>query len=290
MTEASSILATVGVLLGAIGTYLLLPQGRGEAKARASYVAGGLFAALGLLGLLALLTPPAYSPLDELAEFVAGSFFYVFAAGALGCAVMTVTSQSPVYSALWFAGVAISTAGLFLLAGAQFLAAGNTIVYAGAIVVTFLFVIMLAQMEGKAAYDRASRSPGRAVFTSFLLLWSLAYCLAALPGSHRPGVSGAGTSAEDRLRRGRDLGADFFPNSPQAGPRLAMEKALRPSSSLYVDGDPAQAKPNVAGLGEALFTDHLLTVELAGSILFVALIAAVLIADPKPIGGAGKAA
>ena len=43
---------------------------------------------------------------------------------------------------------------------AQFLAAGTVIVYAGAIVVTFLFVIMLAQMEGKAAYDRAARSPG----------------------------------------------------------------------------------------------------------------------------------
>ncbi|WP_337177448.1 NADH-quinone oxidoreductase subunit J [Paludisphaera sp.] len=286
MTEASSILATVGVLLGAIGTYLLLPQGRGEDKARASYVAGGLFASLGLIGFLALMTLPALSPLDDL---IAGSFFYLFAAGAIGCGVMTVTSRSPVYSALWFAGVAVSTAGLFLLAGAQFLAAGNTIVYAGAIVVTFLFVIMLAQMEGKAAYDRSSRSPGRAVFTSFLLLWSLAYCLAGLPGSRREDVA-ATAAAEDRLRPGRVLGADFFPKAADAAPRVALERSLRPSSSLFIEGDPARPKPNVAGLGEALYTDHLLTVELAGSILFVALIAAVLIADPKPIGGAGKAA
>ena len=43
----------------------------------------------------------------------------------------------------------------------RFLAAGTVIVYAGAIIVTFLFVIMLAQMEGKALYDRASRAPGK---------------------------------------------------------------------------------------------------------------------------------
>lgn len=287
MTDASFILATLGVLLGATGTYLLLPHRRGEAKARTLYLLGGTFAALGLLGFLLLLTPPALSPL---ADLIAGSFFYLFAAGALGCGVMTVTSRNPVYSALWFAGVVISTAGLFLLIDAQFLAAGTIIVYAGAIIVTFLFVIMLAQMEGKAVYDRAARSPGRAVFTCFLLLWSLAYSLAALPGVNRGGATGPGTLAEDRLRRGRDVGADFFPNAPGAVPRVVLDKALRPTSSLFVDGDPSKPKPNVAGLGESLFTDHLLTVELAGSILFAALIAAVLIANPRPIGGAGKAA
>ena len=82
------------------------------------------------------------------------------------------TSRNPIYSALWFASVVLSTAGLFLLAGAQFLAAGTVIVYAGAIIVTFLFVIMLAQMEGKADYDRAARAPAAATFTCFLLFWA----------------------------------------------------------------------------------------------------------------------
>ena len=90
------------------------------------------------------------------------------------------TSRNPIYSALWFASVVLSTAGLFLLAGAQFLAAGTVIVYAGAIIVTFLFVIMLAQMEGKALYDRAARAPGSATFTCFLLFWSLLYTLGPL--------------------------------------------------------------------------------------------------------------
>ena len=69
---------------------------------------------------------------------------------------------------------------MFLLAGAQFLAAGTVIVYAGAIIVTFLFVIMLAQMEGKALYDRAARAPGSATFTCFLLFWCLLYILGPL--------------------------------------------------------------------------------------------------------------
>ena len=43
----------------------------------------------------------------------------------------------------------------------------------------------------------------------------------------------------------------------------------------------AGRKPHVAGLGESLYTDHLVTVELAGALLFVALIGAVAIADPK---------
>ncbi len=289
--DATFTLATLGVLSGAIGTYLLLPHRRGRAKARTLYVAGGLFAALGLLGFLLLLTPPALSPLGEL---VSGAFFYVFAAGALGCGVMTVTSRNPVYSALWFAGTVIATAGLFLLADAQFLAAGTVIVYAGAIVVTFLFVIMLAQMEGKAVYDRAARTPGRAVFTSFLLLWSLAYCLVGLSGSYRPDAAGPEAAAEDRLHPGRELGPHFFQEATGAGVRVVLDKALRPTSSLFAedrgDSDAAILKPNVAGLGEALYADHLVTVELAGSLLFAALIAAVLIADPRPTRKRGETA
>ncbi|MDG3002817.1 NADH-quinone oxidoreductase subunit J family protein [Paludisphaera mucosa] len=278
MTNGSFILATIGILLGATGTYLLLPHRRGEAKPRTLYILGGTFAGLGLIGFLLLLTPPALSPL---ADFVAGSFFYIFAAGAIGAGVMTVTSRNPVYSALWFAGVVVSTAGLFLLADAQFLAAGSIIVYAGAIIVTFLFVIMLAQMEGKAVYDRAARSPGRAVFTCFLLLWSLAYCLATLPGAE-PSDADSVVSARQRLRRGREL-ASFYPEGGPAQARIALERSLRPTSSLFVDGDPMKPKPNVAGLGEALYTDNLLAVELAGAILFAALIAAVVIANPRPM-------
>ena len=284
--NGSLILATLGVLLGAAGTYLLLPHRRGEIKTRTNYILGGALAGLGLIGFLLLLTPPDLAPKPEpagfssLAMMITGACFYIFTAGALGTAVMTVTSRNPIYSALWFTGVVVSTAGLFLLIDVQFLAAGMVIVYAGAIIVTFLFVIMLAQMEGKAVYDRAARTPGRAVFTSFLLLWTLMYCLAAVPGVNRSVVDADGASL-DRLRRGREL-AEFYHGPRAVETRTVLERTLRPTSSLFFKGDPQKPKPNVAGLGETLYADHLLTVELAGAILFAALIAAVVIVNPRP--------
>ena len=67
-----------------------------------------------------------------------------------------VTLSSPVYCAIWFALTLLGTAGLFLFQGAQFLGVATIVVYAGAILVTFLFVLMLAQPQGHAYYDRVS--------------------------------------------------------------------------------------------------------------------------------------
>ena len=74
----------------------------------------------------------------------------------VSAAVATVTFRSPVYCAIWFGMSLLGTAGLFLFHGAQFLAVATVVVYAGAILVTFLFVLMLAQPEGQASYDRVS--------------------------------------------------------------------------------------------------------------------------------------
>ena len=167
------------------------------------------------------------------------------------------TSRNPIYSALWFASVVLSTAGLFVLAGAQFLAAGTIIVYAGAIIVTFLFVIMLAQMEGKARYDRAARAPASASFTCFLLLWSLLYTLGSLqPALHSGG--GSRSPNDDLLVRSSSLAAHH-----RLGPKNLASNVLamtQPKTSLLSDA-AGVPKPNVAGLGEALYTDYLVTVE-----------------------------
>ncbi len=61
--------------------------------------------------------------------------------------------------------------------------------------------------------------------------------------------------------------------------KIALDRVFRTTSA---DRDAeGLAKPDVAGLGESLYTDHLVTVELAGSLLFAALIAAIVIANPK---------
>lgn len=70
-------------------------------------------------------------------------YFYACAALALGGALAVVVSRNPIRSAMGLLLLILSVAGLFLALHAEFLAAIQLIVYAGAIVVLFLFVIML---------------------------------------------------------------------------------------------------------------------------------------------------
>ncbi|QEH33750.1 NADH-quinone oxidoreductase subunit J [Aquisphaera giovannonii] len=281
MTTVEIVFATLYIALGAAGSYLLLPHRHGKARPRVLHLAGAFFAAAALFGFVTMWSLPGGG--------LSGIFFYLFGIGALVGAVLTVTSRNPVYSALWFASVILSTAGLFLLAGAQFLAAGTVIVYAGAIIVTFLFVIMLAQMEGKAEYDRAARAPGAATLTCFGLLWSLIYLIGPLHADRSTEINDAQIQsvAERSLVRGRDIVGHYrlLAGNPT---RTVAEQAVRPTSLLR-DASGAE-KPNVAGLGEALYTDHLITIELAGALLFVALIAAVVITNPRRPIRPGEAA
>src|SRR6266480_3348003 len=99
--------------------------------------------------------------------------FAAFSTAAILAAILMITNRNPVYSALWFAIVTLSVCGLFLLQSAPFLAAATVIVYAGAIVVTFVFVIMLAQQSGATVYDQRSRQPLIATLFAILLLAAL---------------------------------------------------------------------------------------------------------------------
>jgi len=77
-------------------------------------------------------------------------FFYVFAALTLLCGVLVIAnpfSRSPVTSAMFLVLAIISMSGLFLLLHAFFLAAVQILVYAGAVMVLFLFVIMLLDLK-----------------------------------------------------------------------------------------------------------------------------------------------
>lgn len=71
------------------------------------------------------------------------ALFFIFATIAVGCGVLVVTRRQPVSSALALVGVMVSLAALYLMLGGPFIAAVQIIVYAGAIVVLFIFVIML---------------------------------------------------------------------------------------------------------------------------------------------------
>ena len=80
-------------------------------------------------------------------------------------------------ASLSFTLVILSVCGLFLLLAAPFLMAATIIIYAGAIVVTFLFILMLAQQTGPSDADARSREPLLASLTGFVLLGALLYVL-----------------------------------------------------------------------------------------------------------------
>jgi NADH:ubiquinone oxidoreductase subunit 6 (subunit J) len=155
----------VPVVLGLVGIYLLLPRARSFPA-----IWGTLCVSLALLsaGWL-LIWGKAMTP-----EMV---LFYCFSGLALISGGLLVTQSNPVHAALAFAMVVLSTCGLFLLQAAPFLMAATLIVYAGAIVVTFLFVIMLAQQSGRSDADHRSREPGLASIAGFVLLGALLYLL-----------------------------------------------------------------------------------------------------------------
>jgi NADH-quinone oxidoreductase subunit J len=158
---------TLVMALGAAAIYWLLPRPRGQ---KTLHGAG--------LGILAVLLAGAL--LVGTRAVRADTFlFYAFSATAVVAGGLLVTQRNPARAALSFALVVLSTCGLFLLLAAPFLMAATAIIYAGAIVVTFLFVLMLAQQEGPSDADDRSREPLLSVIAGFILLGVLLYVLKA---------------------------------------------------------------------------------------------------------------
>ena len=73
--------------------------------------------------------------------------FYLFAVSALAGGLFTVISRNPEHSVLWLILAFISSAGLFVLLGAEFVAMLLIIVYVGAVAVLFLFVVMMLDVD-----------------------------------------------------------------------------------------------------------------------------------------------
>lgn len=80
--------------------------------------------------------------------------FYYLAAASIASAILAVTRRNPVHSMLWVLALFLHVAGIFLLVGAEFLAAVQVIVYAGAILVFYLFFLMLLDVPSEAAERR----------------------------------------------------------------------------------------------------------------------------------------
>jgi len=81
--------------------------------------------------------------------------FYLFGVIALASAVTFVTRTSPVAAALWLVNTMFSLAALYVMLDAQFIGVMQVLVYAGAIMVVFLFVVMLLNLGHPSAYADA---------------------------------------------------------------------------------------------------------------------------------------
>jgi NADH-quinone oxidoreductase subunit J len=102
---------------------------------------------------------------------IAALAFYAFAAILIASAVMVVTARNPVHSVLFLILAFFNAAGLFLIAGAEFLAMTLVIVYVGAVAVLFLFVVMMLDIDFAQLREGFQRyAPIGAIIGAILLI------------------------------------------------------------------------------------------------------------------------
>ena len=121
--------------------------------------------------------------------------FYYLAAASVTSAILAVTRSNPVHSMLWVLALFLHVAGVFLLVGAEFLAVVQIIVYAGAILVFYLFFLMLL--------DVASEETGPKFGAHWPLGVAAGFGFASLAFiAFRPAVTSLSEPAGDGFSRG----------------------------------------------------------------------------------------
>jgi NADH-quinone oxidoreductase subunit J len=179
--------------------------------------------------------------------------FYIFAAAAVVSATLCILQRSPIAAALWLVSTMFSLAAIYVLLNAQFIAAIQVLVYAGAVMVLFLFVIMLLNL-GHAQSD--IRGPST-VAATLVIVGLLVVELVAL-----------------------------FTYTPR---RLASEFAQWPTftdpATVFVAGEITQqateARGVVGAVAAPLFQVYLIPFEITSILLLVAMVGAVVLAKRK---------
>jgi NADH-quinone oxidoreductase subunit J len=179
--------------------------------------------------------------------------FYLFATVAVVSACLCILQRNPVSAALWLVSTMFSLAAIYVLLNAQFIAAIQVLVYAGAVMVLFLFVIMLLNLGHTSSDMRGP--PG--VAAAIVLVGLLAIELFTL-WRYTPG-------------------------------RLAAELAQSPTfgnpSAAFAAGEMARqetaARGVVGGIAAPLFQTYLIPFEITSILLLAAIVGAVVLAKRK---------
>lgn len=271
----------IASVLGALSLALMMPKER-----RGVRVIGPLLGAAAVGGLWLFLAGDRFWAGRELglsgAAFV---YYYLFSGIAILAAVKVITHTRPVYAALWFVMVVLASAGLFLVLSAQFMAFAMVIIYGGAILVTYMFVIMLASQSDPTGqvgqtYDKVAREPVLACAAGFLLLavlLSISFEYPALQAARAPlNPSNTDAALIESSLRNRPLQAEHLYVTSAAGEPVPVVPAFTPPPNL----DPTRLA-NAERIGLDLFQSHPLGLELAGVILLISLVGAIVIAKTK---------
>lgn len=245
------------------GLYLALPSDR--ALSGRLFWAGLVVGAAGLAG-LAVYLAAWIGPGDD-----GRVFFVIFALLAIVGALSVISHRRPVYSAVYLVLVVLAVTGLCVLAAAEFLAAALVIVYGGAILVTYVFVIMLAQQGGEVYYDTRAREPLAAVIMGFALIAATTQAMV----SRDPIALHAMKAAK--------------PVAQAAAPAPGSVAAAAPSTADPSAAVPSSAKPdqtarvpsNVLRVGTVLMHDYMIAVQAAGILMLVAMVGAIAIARKR---------
>lgn len=287
-------------ILGAAALYLALKPGP-----RALRGAGALFG-LGVVIWLLMSAPSLLAAIGGAdvafltdAQKRPGVFFIIFSLIAVAAAVRMITHDRPVYSALYFVLVVLSSAALFLLLQAEFMAFALVIVYAGAILITYMFVIMLAQQApapdqpgAEADYDVNPREPAISCAIGFVMLAVLAHmAYAGVPQLSVADVATAERIAWENLNLlPRDVEAMVGELSPGAKPAKGAQVEVTEEGAFInvrragETSDTRLALPadrlpgNVQRVGLDLVAKFPVSLELAGVILLMAMFGAVVLA------------
>ena len=188
------------------------------------------------------------------------AFFWLFAAVVVLGAVGVVAMRQPVHSALFLLLSFLGVAALFVMARAEFVGAVQVLVYAGGIMVLFLFTIMLVNVRRTAGEPFVHTQAGAGLVVGFLVL----------------AIVGGTVVASYRVRALSGFG------EPADPARLASTSITRTVTDV-VDGKKVSTTvtEDVPGNSQAvawgLYRDYLLPFEVASVFLLVAMIGAVVL-------------
>ena len=225
-TQLSGAQIALAALLAMVGFVLLLPRPRGR------FVPGGISS---LIASLAALGVWLYSTFGKpMADAIGTGLFCFFSISALVFGTVLVVQRNPARGAIAFAFVILSTCGLFLLLAAPFLMAATIIIYAGAIIVTFLFVLMLSQVHGPSDENDRSREPWLGALGGFAFTGLVLFAVFLTAGKEGPAQAGE-TGDEDPHQGGQVLPAPVLTNDERERLSKALVKLDRADDELTDD-------------------------------------------------------